>query len=161
MKMESQLFTTQDKIGVAKRHTKLLEQKNEYLQKELDSWNEDTPPELTSNLQSVASGSGIPSIGMTVSLPSVSMQPLVSMPVIGGPPVTPILMSGPTLSSTPFGGPQSNFCVLFGSVFDASLGQVEITMEMMAMVELLDPKLYRHSCKEYQHSIWELSPKTL
>ena len=161
MKMESQLSIAQDKIGAAKWRTKLPEQKNEYLQKELDSWNEDTTPEVTSYLQSAANGSGIPSIGMTISLPSVSLPPSASMLVIGGPPVTPILMSGPTLSSTPFGGPQSNFCVLFGSVFDASLGQVEITMEMMAMVELLDPKLYRHSCKEYQHSIWELSPKTL
>ena len=69
MKMESQLSAAQDKIGAAERRTKLLEQKNEYLQKELDSWNEDTTPEFTSNLQSVASGSGIPSIGMTVSLP--------------------------------------------------------------------------------------------
>ena len=101
----------------------MLEQKNEYLQKELDSWNEDTTPEVPSNLQSVASGSGIPSIGMTVSLPSVSMQPPISMPVIGGPPVTPIPMSGPTLGSTPFGGPQSNCHVSFGLVFDASSGQ--------------------------------------
>ena len=37
MRMESQLFATQDKIGAAERRTKLLEQKNEYLQKELDS----------------------------------------------------------------------------------------------------------------------------
>ena len=106
-----------------KGDTKLLEQKNEYLQKELDSWNEDTTPEFTSNLQSVASGSGIPSIGMTVSLPAISMQPSISMPVIGGTPVTPIPMSGPTLGPTPFGGPQSNRRVSFGSVFDASLGQ--------------------------------------
>ena len=79
MKMESQLSAAQDKIGAAERCTKLLEQENEYLQKELDSWNEDTTPEFASNLQSVASGNGIPSIGMIVSLPSVSMQPPVSM----------------------------------------------------------------------------------
>ena len=85
MKMESQLSGAQDKIGAAKRRTKLLEQKNEYLQKELDSWNEDTTPKFTSNLQSVASASGIPSIGMIVSLPAISIPPTVSMPVMGGP----------------------------------------------------------------------------
>ena len=58
IQMESQLSTAQDKIGAAERRTKLLEQKNENLQKELDSWNEDTTPDFTSNLQSVASGSG-------------------------------------------------------------------------------------------------------
>ena len=121
--MESQLSAAQDKIGAIERRTKLLEQKNEYLPKELDSWNEDTTPEFTANLQAVASGSGIPSMGMTVSLPTVSMQPSVSMPVIGGPQVTPIPTSGPTLGPTPFGGPQSNHGVSFGSVFDASSGQ--------------------------------------
>ena len=35
MKMENQLFVAQDKIGVVERRTKLLGQKNEYLQK---SW---------------------------------------------------------------------------------------------------------------------------
>ena len=84
------------------------------------------------------------------------------MPVIGGPQVTPIPMSGPTLGPTPFGGPQSNRRVSFGSVFDASSGQGgKTTMAMMAMVELLDPELYRHNRREYQHSIWESSPKTL
>ena len=106
--MESQLSIAQDKIGAAKRRTKLLEQKNEYLQKELDSWNEDTTPEFTSNLQFVPISSGILSIGMTVALPSVSMPPSISMPVFGGPQVTPIPMSGPTLGPTPFGGPQGN-----------------------------------------------------
>ena len=67
--MESQLSTAQDKIGVAERRTKLLEQKNENLQKELDSWNEEATLEYASNLQSVASGSGLPSFGMPVSLP--------------------------------------------------------------------------------------------
>ena len=100
-----------------------MEQKNEYLQKELYSWNEDTPSEFTSNLQSVASGSGIPSIGMTVTLPAIAMPPSVSMPVIGGPQVTPIPMSGPTLGPTAFGGPQSNHRILSGYVFDASSGQ--------------------------------------
>ena len=123
MKMESQLSAAQDKIGAAKRRTQLLEQKNENLQKELDSWNEDTTPEFTSNLQSVASGSGLHSFGMTVSQPYVAMSSLVSMPVIGGPQVIPIPMSGPTLGPTPFGGPQGNCRVLFGSVFDVSLGQ--------------------------------------
>ena len=123
MKMESQLSAAQDKIGATERCTKLLEQKNEYLQKELDSWNEDTTPEFTSNVQSVASGSGIPSIGMIVSLPAIAMPPSVSMPVIGGPQVTPIPMTGPTLGPTPFGGPQNNRHVSFGFVFDASLGQ--------------------------------------
>ena len=65
MKMESQLSAAQDKIGAAERHTQLLEQKNENLQKELDSWNEDTTPEFTSNLQSVASGSELHSFGMS------------------------------------------------------------------------------------------------
>ena len=119
MKIENQLSAAQDKIGAIERRTKLLEQKNEYLQKELDSWNEDTTLEVTSNLQSVASGSGIPSIGMTVSVPPIAM----SSPVIGGPPVTPIPMSGPTLGPIPFGGPQGNRRVSFGSVFDASSGQ--------------------------------------
>ena len=73
MKMESQLSIAQDKIGATERHTKLLEQKNKYLQKELDSWNEDTTPEFTSNLQFVASGSGILSMGMIISLPVVSI----------------------------------------------------------------------------------------
>ena len=54
IKMESQLSTTQDKIGAVERRTKLLEQKNENLQKELDSWNEDTTPEYIANVQSVA-----------------------------------------------------------------------------------------------------------
>ena len=44
--MESQLSTAQDKIGAAERCTQLLEQKNESLQKELDSWNEDTTQNL-------------------------------------------------------------------------------------------------------------------
>ena len=122
IKMESQLSTAQDKIGAAERRTKLLEQKNENLQKELDSWNEDTPPEFTSNLQSVASGSGLPHFGMPVSHPSVAMSAPVSMPVIGGPQVSPILLSDPTGDTTPFGGPQGNRRVSFGSVFDASSG---------------------------------------
>ena len=122
IKMESQLSTAQDKIGAAERRTKLLEQKNENLQKELDSWNEDRPPEFTSNLQSVASGSGLPHFGMPVSHPSVAMSAPVSMPVIGGPQVSPIPMGGPPLGSTPFGGPQGNRRVSFGSVFDASSG---------------------------------------
>ena len=117
------MSAAQDKIGAAKRHMKFLGQKNEYLQKELDSWNEDTTPELTSNLQFVVSGSAIPSIGMIVSLLAISMPPSVSMPVIGGPQVTPIPMIGSTLGPTPFRGPQSNRRVLFGFVFDASLGQ--------------------------------------
>ena len=121
--MESQLSATQNKIGTATRRTKLLEQKNEYLQKELDSWNEDTTPEFTSNLQFVASGSGIRSLGMTVSLPAISIQPLVSMPVVGGPQVTSIPVSGPTLGPPPFGGPQHNRRVSFGSVFYASSRQ--------------------------------------
>ena len=101
----------------------MLEQKNEYLQKELDSWNEETTPEVTSNLQSVASGSGLPYFGMHVSQPPTAMSSPVSLPVIGGPQVNPIPMSGPTLGPTPFGGPQGNRRVLFGSVFDASSGQ--------------------------------------
>ena len=120
MRMESQLSVAQDKISVAKRRTKLLEQKNEYLQKEWDGWNEETTPEVTSNLQSVASGSGLHSFRMPVSQPYVAMSPPVSMPVIGGPQVIPTPMSGPTLGPTPFGGPQSNCGVLFGYIFDAS-----------------------------------------
>ena len=85
----------------------------------MDSWNEDTLPEFTSNLQSVASGSGIPSIDMIVSLPAISMPPTISMPIISGPQVAPIPMSGPTLGPTPFGVPQCNRHVSFGSVFDA------------------------------------------
>ena len=121
--MESQLFAAQDKIGAAKRRTKLLEEKNENLQKELDSWNEETTPEVTSNLRSVASGSGLPYFGMLVSQPHVAMSSPVSMPGIGGPQVIPTPMSGPILGPTPFGGLQSNRRVSFGSVFDASLGQ--------------------------------------
>ena len=123
MKMESQLSAARDKIGAAERHTKLLEEKNENLQKELDSWNEETTPEYTSNLQSVASGSGLPYFGMPVSQPYVTMSTLVSLPVIGGPQVIPTPMSGPALGSTPFGDPQGNHRVSFGSVFDASSGQ--------------------------------------
>ena len=122
IQMESQLSTTQEKIGAAERHTKLLEQKNENLQKELDSWNEETPPEFTSNLQSVASGSGLPYFGMPVSQPDVAMSAPISMPVVGGPQVSSILMSDPTGDPIPFGGPQGNRRVLFGSVFDASSG---------------------------------------
>ena len=121
--MESQLSVAQDQIGVAERHTKLLEQKNENLQKELDSWNEETTPEFTSNLQSVASGSGPHSFGMPVSQSYVAMSSPVSIPMIGGPQVIPTPMSGPTLGPTPFLGPQGNRCVSFGSVFDASSGQ--------------------------------------
>ena len=51
------------------------------------------------------------------------MSPPVSLPVIGGPQVTPIPMSGPTLGSIPFGGLQSNRRVSFGSIFYASSGQ--------------------------------------
>ena len=123
MKMETQLSAGQDKIGDAERRTKLLEEKNENLQKELDSWNEETTPEYTYNLQSVASGSGLPYFGMHVSQPPTAMSSPVSLPVIGGPQVNPIPMSGPTLGPTPFGGPQGNCRVSFGSVFDASSGQ--------------------------------------
>ena len=123
MKMEMQLSAAQDEIGAVERHIQLLEQKNENLQKELDSWNEDTTPEFASNLQYVASGSGLSSIGMTVSQPYVAMSSPVSMPMIGGPPVTLIPINGPTLGPTPFGGPQSNHRVSFGSVFDALSGQ--------------------------------------
>ena len=89
----------------------------------MDSWNEDPPQDLTSNLQFVASGSGIPSIGTIATLPAIAMPPLVSMPMIGGPQVTPIPMSGPPLGPTLFGGPQSSHRVSFGFVFDALLGQ--------------------------------------
>ena len=58
-----------------------------------------------------------------VSQPYVAMSSPISMPVIGGPQVIPTSMSGPTLGPTPFGGPQGNPHVSFGSVFDASLGQ--------------------------------------
>ena len=122
IKMESQLSTAQDTLGAAERRTKLLEQKNENLQKELDSWNEDTTPEYTSNVQSVASSSGLPYFGMLVSQPYVAMSAPISMPVIGGPQVSPILMSDPTGDPAPFGGPQGNRRVSFGSVFDASSG---------------------------------------
>ena len=105
------------------KEPKLLEEKNENLQKELDSWNEEVTQEYTSNMQFVASGSGLPSFGMLVSQPYVAMSTLVSLPVIGGPQVSPIPMSGPTLGPTPFGGPQGNHRVLFGSIFDASSGQ--------------------------------------
>ena len=44
MNMESKLSVAQDKIGAAERRTQLLEQKNENLQKELDSWNEEATP---------------------------------------------------------------------------------------------------------------------
>ena len=121
--MESQLSAAQDKIGAVERRTQVLEQKNENLQRELDSWNEEATPEFTSNLQSVASGSGLPSFGMIVSQPYIAMASPVSILVIGGPQVSPISMSGPTLGPTPFGGPQGNRRVSFGSVFDASSGQ--------------------------------------
>ena len=55
----------QAKIGAAERRTKLLEEKNENLQKELDNWNEEATLEYTSNLQSVASGSGLPYFGFS------------------------------------------------------------------------------------------------
>ena len=51
------MSAAQDQIDAIERRTKLLEQKNEYLQKELDSWNGDIPQEFPSNVQSVASGS--------------------------------------------------------------------------------------------------------
>ena len=89
----------------------------------MDSWNEEATLEFTSNLQFVASGSGLTSFGMPVSHPYVAMSSPVSMPVIGGPQVSPIPMSGPTLGPTPLGGPQGNCRVLFGSVFDASSRQ--------------------------------------
>ena len=123
MTMESKLSTAQDKIGAAERRTQLLEQKNDNLQKELNSWNEEPTPEVTSNLQFVASGSGLPYFGMPVSQPYGTMSSPISLPVIGGPQVSPIPMSGPTMCPTPFGGPQGNRRVSFGSVFDASSGQ--------------------------------------
>ena len=60
---------------------------------------------------------------MPVSQPYTAMSLPVSLPVIDGPQVTPIPMSGPTLGTTPFGGPHGNRRVSFGSVFDASSGQ--------------------------------------
>ena len=159
--MESQLFPAQDKISAAERCTKLREQKNEYLQKELDSWNEDTTPEFTSNLQFVASGSGIPSLGMTVSLPAISMQPSVSMLVMGGPQVTSISMSGSTLGPTPFGVLRAIVVPRLVLYLMRCQDKVEATMEMMAMVELLDPKLYKHSRRVYRPSLCESSPDTL
>ena len=68
------------------------------------------------------SGSGLPYFGMPVSQPDVAMSAPVSMSVIGGPQVSPIFMSDPTGDPTPFGGPQGNRRVLFGSVFDALSG---------------------------------------
>ena len=161
MKMETQLSAAQDKIGVAKRRTKLLEEKNDTLQKELDSWNEETTPEVTSNLQSVASGSGLPYFGMPVSQPYTAMSSPVSLPVIGGPQVSPIPMSGPTLGPTPFGGPQGNRRVLFGSVLMRRQVKNKITMVIMEMVEQWDQELYRYNRRVQRLSIWESSPKTL
>ena len=158
--MVSQLSTAQDKIGAAERRTKLLEQKNENLQKELDSWNEDTPPEFTSNLQFVASGSGLPHFGMPISHPSVATSTPVSMPMIGGPQASPILLSDPTGDITPFGGPQGNRRVSLVPCLMRRQDQVEMAI-MMAMVELLGPELYRHNHRVHLHSIWELSPKNL
>ena len=161
MKMESQLFVAHDQIGAAERRTKLLEQKNENLQKELDSWNEEATPKFTSHLQSIASGSGLPSFGMSVSQPNVTLSAPVSIPVIGGPQVSPIPMSGPTLGPTPFGGPQGNHRVSFGSVFDASLGQGGDNNGNDGIVAQWDQELYRYNRRVQRLSIWESSPKTL
>ena len=60
---------------------------------------------------------------MLVSQTYVTMSAPISMPVIGGPQVSLIPMSDPTGAPTPFGGPQGNRRVLFGSVFDVSSGQ--------------------------------------
>ena len=51
--------------------------------------------------------------GMPVSQPYVAMSAPVSMPVIGGLQVSPILMSDPIGDPTPFGGAQDNRRVLF------------------------------------------------
>ena len=60
---------------------------------------------------------------MTVTLLTIAMPPSASMPVIGGPQVTPISISGSALGPTPFGGPQNSHHVSFGSVSDAVSGQ--------------------------------------
>ena len=158
--MESQLSAAQDKIGATERRTKLLEQKNENLQKELDSWNEEATPEYTSNLQYVASGSGLPSFGMPVSLPSVAMSAPTSMPVIGGPQVSPIPMSGPTWAPLHLGVHRAIVVFRLVPCLMRRQDQVEMVI-MMAMVELLDQELYRYNHRVQLHSIWELSPKNL
>ena len=110
--------------------------------KELDNWNEDTPPEFTSNVQSVASGSGILSIGMIVTLLAIAMPPSASMPVIGGPQVTHIAMSGPTLGPTPFGVLKAvTVCCL---VLFLMRHQDKVEMvTIVEMVELLGQELYK------------------
>ena len=129
----------------------------------MNSWNEDTTLECTSNLQSVASGSGIPSIGMIVTLPAIAMPSLASMLVIGGPQVTPISMNGPTLGPIPLG--ILKVAVVCHLVLCLMRHQAKVEMmkivEMVAMVVLLGQELYRYNRKEYQPSIWESSPKTL
>ena len=60
---------------------------------------------------------------MLVTLPAIVVPPSVSIPMIGGPKVNPVSMSGSQLGPTLFGGPQGIHHVLFGSVFDASSGQ--------------------------------------
>ena len=60
---------------------------------------------------------------MIVTLPTIAMPQSTSVPVIGGPQVTPISMSGSTLGPTPFGVPQSSCRASFGFVFDVPLAQ--------------------------------------
>ena len=51
----------------------------------MESWGVPYQSEFESNLQSVASGSGISNLGMFVTLLAIALPPSVSVPVIGGP----------------------------------------------------------------------------
>ena len=112
----------QNQSGAVERRSKLLEEKNESLQKEMESWSIPYKPEVDSNLQFVASGRGIPNPSMIVPPPAIAM-PLVSMLVTSGPQINPTFVGGPTLRPTPFGGLEGSRHVSFGYVFDALSGQ--------------------------------------
>ena len=89
----------------------------------MESWDVPYQSEFESNLQSVASGSGISNLGMSVTRPAIAMPLPTSMSMIGGPQVNPVSMSGPQLGPMPFGGPQGTHRVLYGSGFDTSSRQ--------------------------------------
>ena len=99
----------------------------------------------TDYLPTSTNGSGLHSFGMTVSQPNLAISVPVSMPVIGGPQVSPIPMGGPHIGA-PFHLGVHRAIVVFCLVPCLMRRQDKVEMViMMAMVELLDQELHRHN----------------
>ena len=121
LRIESQLSTTQEKIGAAKRRSELLESKNMKLEQDVEELSTMYAQEIVSNQQPIASGSGVPNPHLTMAITSTTRLVSASMP--GCPQVIPTIVGSPEAGPTPFSAPQGDRCVSFGSVFDVSSGQ--------------------------------------